>query len=77
MSIPENHLEYVQRVGLPRVVVCNIRLGPRAGYVWYCEAHDYTFNDREYSLDGGPYRYVDRCPMSRLEEWRAKVWAAT
>lgn len=67
----EPHLEYAQRIGAPRAVPCDIEV--RGGrFVWYCRSHDYGFNVAPATLHTHP----DRCPMSRLEEWRAKRWAA-
>jgi hypothetical protein len=68
----ETHEQYAQRVGPPRVVRCEIDLGYfKAGHpVWYCETHEYGFNDRANGLRG----MSDRCPMSRLEEWRQRKW---
>jgi hypothetical protein len=73
MKAAETHLQYAQRVGTPRDVPCNIQLGPWRGYIWHCAGHDYGF-------DANPYQRLlgintDRCPISRLEEWRAKQWA--
>lgn len=69
MITPETHLQYAQRIGEPRVVVCEIDLGSGSGGVWICLSHDYEYNDRPKMLD---WRSSDRCPMSRLEEWRAR-----
>jgi hypothetical protein len=69
----ETHLQYAQRVGPPRVVACDIDLGRPGWYVWYCRSHDYGFNKRDAALDAG---LGDRCPMSRLEDYRARRWEA-
>jgi hypothetical protein len=42
----------------------------RGGFVFICQTHDYRYNDRGFALDG----LNDRCPMSRLEAWRARRW---
>jgi hypothetical protein len=71
---PETQEQYAQRVGPPRVVKCHIDLGWNGlnRPVWYCITHEYGFNDRPVMLS-----WSDRCPMSRLEEWRARKWEAT
>jgi hypothetical protein len=68
---PLTHEEYARKVGAPRVVACDIDLGWNGArhYVWYCRSHEYGFNKRD-----GLAR--DRCPISRLEEWRARRWEA-
>lgn len=50
--------------------------------IWICRTHDYGFNERPDALDIWPnsegyhkrHRMTDRCPMSRLEDWRARQW---
>lgn len=70
MDTPETHIEYAQRVGSPRVVPCNIDLDGRR-FVWVCRSHGYRFNERPATLTWG-----DRCPISRLEEWRFRQWSS-
>jgi hypothetical protein len=67
------HEEYAQRVGPPRVVKCDINLGYPAKFVWWCRSHEYGFLDRGRSPRNA---LSDRCPMSRLEEWRQRRWEA-
>jgi len=75
MRTPETHVEYAERIGAPRVVRCVIALGHPSGYVWICMSHGYGFNHRPYPLDHWKgHRLSDRCPVSRLEEWRSRVW---
>jgi len=63
---------YIRRVGPPRVVPCDIDCC-KGNYPWFCASHDYGYRDRAHMLDG----WLDeRCPVSRLEEWRARRWAA-
>jgi hypothetical protein len=68
----ETHLEYAQRVGAPRVVPCEVAPSGYGIWVWRCASHNYGFNEAPATFHAVP----DRCPMSRLEEWRAKRWAA-
>ena len=62
------HEQYVRQVGAPRVVTCDIDL-PGHGYVYWCRTHEYGFYSEQRT---GLAR--DRCPMSRLEEWRQRRW---
>jgi len=71
----EEYAAYVQRIGPPRVTSCCIDLIGSNAYVFRCSAHDLLFNDLPKSLDGSPYQFIDRCPVSRLEEYRASRWA--
>jgi hypothetical protein len=71
INAPETHLEYAQRVGEPRTGACRIELA--TARPWGCLTHTYLWGERATLLDG---RLDDRCPMARLEEWRAKRWAA-
>lgn len=75
MTPPESHLEYAQRVGPPRVVRCDLDLSSVGGRIWICRTHDYRFNERLPGLDRFS-DWSDRCPMSRLEEWRQNQWTA-
>jgi hypothetical protein len=62
---------YVRLIGPPRAVRCDVDLGGNSGPVWICRTHDIGFQERRHLLDG---RLDDRCPVSRLEEWRARRW---
>ena len=44
--------------------------------VWYCVTHHlgFDYDMRVPSLSG---QLGDRCPVSRLEEWRAHLWEMT
>lgn len=64
---------YVRRIGAPRPVRCDIQLGSGSGAVWRCVSHDIGFEKRDQLLDG---HLNDRCPVSRLEDWRARRWEA-
>jgi hypothetical protein len=80
-----DYKNYVRRIGPPRVVRCDIDLGAGAamfgnlppsrkyGSVWVCRSHELAFDERDAALDT---TYSDRCPVSRLEEYRARRWAA-
>lgn len=68
MMTLETHEEYARRIGAPRVVACHIDIWSPGGYIYRCFTHDYGFNERTAPRD--------RCPMSRLEEWRQRRWDA-
>ena len=70
----ETHADYAQRIGPPRVVRCNVDLLGYGPTTRICRTHDYRFNDYPSNLMRNGIG--DRCPMSRLEEWRARRWAA-
>jgi hypothetical protein len=72
---PETHEQYAQRVGPPRVVPCDVDLGYfKPGHpVYWCRTHEYGFNESKYRHNG-ELPDGDRCPMSRLEEWRQRRW---
>jgi hypothetical protein len=61
---------YVKQVGEPRVVACDIDISGNH-WVYKCRSHNIGFQERERSLSNA---MSDRCPVSRLEEWRQRRW---
>jgi hypothetical protein len=68
--------EYVAEVGTPIVATCDVDLGsPSLGWVYQCRTHGIGWSERIVSLNG--WQTMDRCPVSRLEEWRFRMWEMT
>ena len=72
MNVREWASGYVQNTGAPRTGPCRIELGDSKS-PWVCWTHDIGYKKRDHLLDG---RLNDRCPVARLEAWRARRWAA-